>query len=105
MSLKYKILPFEEPPRAKKPSKSNDKTTKLIADFSNLESLNYTLFQPKPNCPIQTNLPSDFPISLQPIDYFNLFFAPDLFDTIVRNTNVYTSSERFKKKEQEYTQE
>ena len=105
MSPKCKILPFEESPRAKKPSKSNDKTTQLIADFGNLESLNYTLFQPEPDRPVQTNLPSDFPTSPQPIDYFNLFFAPDLFDTIVRNTNVYTSSERFKKKEQEYTQE
>jgi hypothetical protein len=54
---------------------------------------------------VQTNLPSDFLTSPQPIDYFNLFFASDLFDTIVRNTNVYVSSERFKKEEQEYTRE
>jgi hypothetical protein len=39
---------FEEPPRAKTPSKSNDRTTQLIADFRNLELLNYTLFQPEP---------------------------------------------------------
>ena len=52
MSPKHKILPFEEPSRAKKPSKSNDKTTQLIADFSNLKSLNYTLFQSEPNCPV-----------------------------------------------------
>ena len=57
MPLKRKTPPFEEPPRAKKPSKSNDKTTQLIADFGNLESLNYTPFQPEPDRPAQTNLP------------------------------------------------
>ena len=49
MPPKRKPPPFEEPLKAKKPSKSNDKTTQLIADFGNLESLNYTLFQPEPN--------------------------------------------------------
>jgi hypothetical protein len=77
----------------------------LIADFDNLESLNYTPFQPEPDRPAQTNLPSDFPNSPQPIDYFNLFFKPDLFDTIVQNTNVYAGFKRLKKKEHKGTQE
>ena len=51
MPPKRKTLPSEEPHRAKKPSKLNDKTTQLIADFGNLESLNYTLFQPEPDRP------------------------------------------------------
>jgi hypothetical protein len=75
----------------------------LIADFGNLESLNYTLFQPELDRPAQTNLPSDFLNLPQPIDYFNLFFAPDLFDTIVQNTNVYAGFERLKKEEHEGT--
>jgi hypothetical protein len=75
----------------------------LIADFGNLELLNYILFQPELDRPAQTNLPPDFPNSPQLIDYFNLFFAPDLFDTIVRNTNVYAGFERLKKEEHEST--
>jgi hypothetical protein len=75
----------------------------LIADFGNLELLNYTLFQPKPDRPAQTNLPPDFLNLSQPINYFNLFFAPDLFDTIVRNTNVYAGFERLKKEEHKGT--
>ena len=105
MPPKRKTPPSEGSPRAKKPSKSNDRTTQLIADFGNLESLNYTLFQPEPDRPAQTNLLPDFPNSLQLINYFNLFFAPDLFDTIVRNTNVYAGFERLKKEEHEGTRE
>ena len=52
MPPKHETLPFEEPPIAKKHSKSNDKTTQLIADFGNLESLNYTPFQPEPDRPV-----------------------------------------------------
>jgi hypothetical protein len=48
MPPKRKTPPFEEPPKAKKPSKSKDRTTQSIADFGNLKSLNYTLFQPEP---------------------------------------------------------
>lgn len=105
MPPKRKIPPSEGSPRAKKSSKSNDRTTQLIADFGNLESLNYTPFQPEQDRPAQANLPPDFPNSPQPIDYFNLFFAPDLFDTIVRNTNVYAGFERLKKEECEGTRE
>jgi hypothetical protein len=75
----------------------------LIADFGNLESLNYTLFQPEPDCPAQTNLLLDFLNSPQPIDYFNLFFAPNLFNTIIQNTNVYAGFERLKKEEHKDT--
>jgi hypothetical protein len=48
MPFKRKTPPFKEPPRAKNPSKSNDRTTQLIADFGNLELLNNTLFQCEP---------------------------------------------------------
>ena len=99
MPPKRKTLPSEGPPRAKKLSKSNDRTSQLIAEFGDLESLNYTPFIPEPNRPAQAKLPPDFPTLPQPIDYFNLFLAPDIFDTIVRNTNVYTCFERFKKEE------
>jgi hypothetical protein len=54
---------------------------------------------------VQTSLPPDFLNLPQSIDYFNFFFAPDLFDTIVRNTNVYAGFERLKKEEHKDTQE
>jgi hypothetical protein len=44
MPPKRKTPPSKGSPKAKKPLKSNDRTTQLIADFGNLELLNYTLF-------------------------------------------------------------
>ena len=101
MPPKRKTLPSKESSKTKKRQKTSDKITQLIADFRDLELLKYTLFQPEPDRPTQAILPLDFPTSplLQPIDYFNLFFTPDLFDIITRNTNMYISYERLKNEE------
>ena len=107
MPPKRKTPPSKESSKTKKRQKTSDKITQLIADFRDLESLKYTLFQPEPDRPAQAILPLDFPTSPppQPIDYFNLFFTPDLFDIITRNTNTYASHERLKNEEraQEWT--
>jgi hypothetical protein len=56
MPPKRKTLPSIDAPTPKKQSKSNDRTTQLIADFGDLKSLNYTPKSPLTHLEFRTAL-------------------------------------------------
>ena len=79
----------------------------LLSDHTKLQSLENILlklgpitdvhfepFQCEPKQVAKALLPSSFPRSPQPFDYFTLFFTPHLFETITINTNRYANIQR-----------
>jgi hypothetical protein len=87
------------PPKRKAPIDPNtpNKAAKKEAIVNTLHqqfkpsSIVFTPLQPELPRPISANLPTSFPPILQAIsfDYFTLFFTPELYKLITRNTNTY----------------
>jgi hypothetical protein len=67
----------------------------ILHEFGPIEQVLYTPFQTEqPRQPAKALLPSTFPTQPHPYDYFALFFTPDLFQTITKNTNRYANTHR-----------
>jgi hypothetical protein len=72
------------------PEPASRKSKVLENIFKKLGPINQVLYTPFKIEPLQAPkplLPSSFPSNPHPFDYFSLFFTPDLFKTITRNTN------------------
>ena len=99
------------PPKRKAPIDPNapNKAAKKEAIVSTLRqqfkpsSVVFTPLQPKLPRPTSANLPTSFPPILQatPFDYFTLFFTPELYKLITRNTNTYAATQRMQKDERQ----
>jgi Transposase IS4 len=63
----------------------------ILEKLGPVDQVSYTPFKIEPPLPPKPLLPSSFPSNPHPFDYFSLFFTPDLFKTITRNTNRYAS--------------
>jgi hypothetical protein len=63
----------------------------ILKKLGPVDQVLYTPFKIEPPLPPKPLLPSSFPSNPHPFDYFSLFFTPDLFKTITRNTNRYAS--------------
>jgi hypothetical protein len=59
----------------------------IIEKLGPVTNVLYTPFECEPRQPAKALLPASFPSNPRPFDYFSLFFTPDLFKTITRNTN------------------
>lgn len=84
---------MEQPtePTRQKPRTLED----ILLEFGPVGQVLYEPFQPEePKRDATVHLPPTFPIRPHPYDYFALFFTPDLFETITRNTNQYTAIQR-----------
>jgi hypothetical protein len=99
------------PPKRKAPIDPNapNKAAKKEAIVSTLRqqfepsSVVFTPLQPELPRPASANLPTSFPPILQatPFDYFTLFFTPELYKLIARNTNTYAATQRMQKDERQ----
>jgi hypothetical protein len=63
----------------------------IIEKLGPVTNVLYTPFKCEPRQPAKALLPASFPSNPCLFDYFSLFFTPDLFKTITRNTNQYAS--------------
>ena len=97
MPPKRKSPPTEGQLGPNKASKKTHLLEELVTSFRDLKSIEFEPFQLEQECPAKALLPSNFPIQLLPSDYFNLFFTPDLYELIVRNTNKYAAIQRLDK--------
>jgi hypothetical protein len=66
----------------------------ILHEFGSIKDVLYTPFQTESPRPAKALLPSTFPTQPHPYDYFALFFTPDLFQTITKNTNRYANIQR-----------
>ena len=67
----------------------------ILEKLGPIDKVLYTPFKIKPPQDPKPLLPSSFPSNPHLFDYFSLFFTPNLFKTITRNTNQYASIYRF----------
>ena len=61
----------------------------ILLELGPITSVSYDPFKCEPPQPAKALLPASFPPKPHPFDYFSLFFTPDLFKTITKNTNTY----------------
>ena len=99
MPPKRKSPPTEGQLGPNKASKKTHLLEELVTSFRDLKSIEFEPFQLEQECPAKALLSSNFLIQLLPSDYFNLFFTPDLYKLIVRNTNKYVAIQRLNKVE------
>ena len=99
MSPKRKSLPTEGQLGPNKASKKTYLLEELVTSFGDLKSIEFEPFQPEQERPAKALLPLNFLIQPLPSDYFNLFFTPDLYELIIRNTNKYAAIQRLDKVE------
>jgi hypothetical protein len=80
------------------PAKPNKRKAQSLDDilheFGPIKDVSYTPFEIEEPRPAKPLLPSTFPTQPHPYDYFTLFFTPDLFRTITKNTNRYANMQR-----------
>jgi hypothetical protein len=85
--------------RASSPTQPTERKSKVLDDIIDklglIDEVLYTPFQYEPPRDLIPLLPNSFPLKPRPFDYFSLFFTPDLFQTITKNTNRYASIYRF----------
>ena len=67
----------------------------ILLQLGPITSVSYEPFQSESRQAAKALLLTSFPRNPYPFDYFSLFFTPDLFKTITRNTNRYASIYRF----------
>jgi hypothetical protein len=67
----------------------------ILKKLGPVDKVLYTPFKIEPLQAPKPLLPSSFPLNPHLFDYFSLFFTPDLFKIITRNTNQYASLYRF----------
>jgi hypothetical protein len=63
----------------------------IIDKLGPVTNVSYTPFKCESRQPAKALLPASFPSNPRPFDYFSLFFTPELFRTITKNTNRYAS--------------
>lgn len=66
----------------------------ILDEFGPVTSVQFDPFRPESHQDEQAKLPSTFPLNLTPLDYFSLFFTSDLMQTITKNTNRYSTTQR-----------
>jgi hypothetical protein len=82
------------------PTQTKGRKSKVLEDILDklgpANKVSYTPFKTElPQDPVPRLLPS-FPSNPHPFDYFSLFFTPDLFKTITKNTNTYAGIYRIR---------
>lgn len=75
-------------------SKTARSLNEIIDQLGPLSKVSYEPFQPESQRSAKANLPPSFPKNPHPLDYFTLFFTPDLFRTISANTNRYATIQK-----------
>jgi hypothetical protein len=66
----------------------------ILLEFGPITGVSYEPFKCEPKQTARALLPSSFPQTPRPFDYFSLFFTRDLFRTITTNTNRYASIQK-----------
>jgi hypothetical protein len=82
------------------PTQTKGRKSKVLEDILDklgpADKVSYTPFKTElPQDPVP-RLPPSFPSNPYPFDYFSLFFTPDLFKTITKNTNTYAGIYRIR---------
>jgi hypothetical protein len=67
----------------------------ILEKLGPVNKVSYTPFKIEPPQDPKPLLPGSFSSNPHPFDYFSLFFTPDLFKTITKNTNRCASIYRF----------
>jgi hypothetical protein len=88
-------------PSPKQPTQRKARSLQEILDeFSPLTDITYEPVKVEDHREASAHLPSTFTEHSHPYDYFTLFFTPDLFDLITKNTNEYASIHRINAEEE-----
>ena len=66
----------------------------ILAEFGSIDQVIFEPVQLEPHKDAQALLPPTFLPDSHPFDYFTLYFTPELFETITKNTNQYAAIQR-----------
>jgi Transposase IS4 len=66
----------------------------IVAEFGPINQVVFEPVQLEPSTPARALLPHQFLATSHPFNYFTLFFTPELFSTITKNTNRYAAIQR-----------
>ena len=66
----------------------------ILLKLGPITNVSYEPFQCEPRQTARALLPTSFPQTPHPFDYFSLFFTYDLLQTITTNTNRYANIQR-----------
>jgi hypothetical protein len=76
----------------------------ILDEFGPITSVSFEPFQCETPQPAKATLPTDFPPTAEPYDYFTLFFTPRLLQIITANTNQYANRQRIQVKQERVRQ-
>ncbi|PVH67639.1 hypothetical protein DL98DRAFT_279450 [Cadophora sp. DSE1049] len=72
----------------------------ILDEFGPITKVSFKPFECEAPRLAKATLPPDFPPTVEPYDYFALFFTPDLLKVITSNTNRYASLQRIQVKQE-----